>query len=158
MRALAVEFKKISAERASLTCRRPDGSVTWSRVQSFFPPHDLTHFALEKELAQPRGFFGLIAEGWQLDDFAQPGVAARLPPEALAVENLVGHVERLGDELSLAEFSAALADSLTAQKLPPFRALHADELARARTTRLALIAQWRALPIGETLRLEFPVA
>lgn len=157
MRALAVELKKISAERASLACRRPDGTSTWARVHSFFPLHDLAHFAVETELAQRHGFFGLIADGWQLDDFTQPGVAARLPAEALVVENLVGTVERVGDDAPLAEFSAALADSLAAQNLPAFRALTAGELARVRTTRAGLIARWRALPVGETLRLEFPL-
>jgi len=157
MRALVVEFKKISAKRASLSCRRPDGSVTLSRLHAFFPRHDLAHFAVEKELGLARGFFGLIAEGWQLDDFTKPGAAERMPAESLTAENLVGTVERLGDELPVAEFSAALADSLAAQKLPPFRALRADELARVRATRAALIAQWRALPVGETLRLEFPL-
>ena len=158
MRALVVELKKISAERASLCCRRPDGSATWSRLPSFYPLHDLGHFAVEKELALPRGFFGLIAEGWQLDDFTQLGVAARLPPDSIVVENIVGTVERLGRNESLAEFSAALAASLAGQKLPAFRELRADELARVRATRAALIAQWRALPVGETLRLEFPLA
>src|SRR5471030_985883 len=98
MRALVIELKKISAERASLTCRRPDGSATWARVHSFFPLHDLTHFAVETELALSRGFFGLVAAGWQLDDFTQPGVAARLPPESLVAENVVGTVERVGGE------------------------------------------------------------
>ena len=157
-RTLQIELKKISAERSSLTCRRPDGSVTWSRVHSFFPLHDLTHFAVESELGLQQGFFGLIAAGWDLADFMQPGVAARLPVEGLLAENLVGTVERLGDDLSEAEFSAALTDSLTAQSLPPFRALAAAELARIRARRAALLAQWRALPAGETLRLEFPLA
>ncbi len=155
--ALQIEWKKISAERASLTCRRPDGSATWSRLSNFFPLHDLAHFAVETELGLARGFFGLIAEGWPLDDFTQPGVAARLPPESLVAENVVGTIERLGDEASLEEISAGLAASLAAQNLPAFRALRSDELARARATRRALTKQWRALPIGETLRLEFPL-
>ena len=156
-RTLQVELKKISAERASLTCRRPDGSATWSRVHSFFPLHDLTHFAVESELGLQQGFFGLVAAGWDLADFTSPGVAARLPTEALTTENIVGTVERLGDDLSPAEFATALADSLAAQNLPPHRELAADELARIRATRAALIAQWRTLPVGDTLRLEFPL-
>lgn len=158
MRSLHIELKKISAERASLTCRRPDGTATWSRVHSFFPLHDLAHFAVESELGLRQGFFGLIASGWNLEDFTQPGAAARLPAEGLMAENLVGAVERLGDDLSETEFSAVLTDSLTAQELPPFRLVAAHELAVIRTKRAALIAQWRALPIGETLHLEFPLA
>jgi hypothetical protein len=154
-RALQIELKKISAERASLACRRPDGSVTWSRVPSFFPFHDLTHYVVESELGLQQGFFGLIAAGWELVDFTEPGVAARLPSEALVAENLVGTVERLGDDSSVAEFANALADSLTTQNLPAFRALSAAELTRIRSKRHTLMAQWRALPVGETLRLDF---
>jgi hypothetical protein len=157
-RTLQIELKKISTERASLTCRRPDGSVTWSRVHSFFPLHDLTHFAVESELKLRQGFFGLVATGWDLTAFTRPGVAAQLPAEGLVAENLVGTVERLGDDLPPAEFAAALADSLAAQNLPAFRILAADELARIRSTRRALIAQWHSLPAGETMRLSFPLA
>ncbi len=127
-------------------------------MHSFFPFHDLTHFAVETELKQARGFFGLIAEGWALDDFTQPGVAARLPRESLVVENLVGTVERVEATAPLEEFQSALADSLAAQNLPAFRVLAVDELARVRATRAALLQQWRALPVGETLRLAFPLA
>jgi len=73
------------------------------------------------------------------------------------VENLVGTVERVGPEVTVAEFSAALADSLRAQNLPDFRVLTAAELTRVRDRRATLIAQWHALPVGETLRLEFPL-
>src|SRR4051812_25497456 len=97
-RSLQIELKKISAERASLTCRRPDGTATWSRVALFFPLHDLTHFAVESALGLREGFFGLIAAGWELADFTKPGVAARLPAEGLVVENIIGTIERLGDD------------------------------------------------------------
>lgn len=157
VRALGVELKKISADRASLCCRRPDGTATWARVHPFFPQHDLTHFAVETELTLLRGFFGLIAEGWQLDDFTQAGGAARLPAESLVVENLVGTVERIESDAPLGDFDSALTTSLSAQNLPAFRALRADELTRVRATRAALIAQWSALPIGETLCLSFPL-
>ncbi len=157
-RLLQIELKKVSAERSALTCRRPDGTATWLRVPSFFPLHDLTHFAVESELGLREGFFGLIAAGWNLEDFTQAGVAARLPVEGLLAENLVGNIERLDDDLSETEFSAALTDSLTAQGLPPYRRVAAVELARIRAQRAALIVQWRALPVGETLRLAFPIA
>jgi len=154
--SLHLVLKKISADRSALSCRRADGTVTWARTAPFFPAHDLTHFAVESVLAWPRGFFGLIAEGWQLGAFAEPGVAARLPRESLVAENLVGHIERLGDETTVGDFNSALAASLVAQDLPPFRALTAAELTCIRTTRSALLARWKALPMGETLELDFP--
>ena len=78
MSSLQVNLKKISAEKSSLHCRRADGSVTWSRVHAFYPGHDLTHFAVETGLGLRQGFFGLIAGGWELSDFIQKSVAAKL--------------------------------------------------------------------------------
>ena len=54
-----------------IACTRADGSVTWQKSASaaFFPVHDLTHFAVETELGHRRGFYGLVAEGWNFNDF-----------------------------------------------------------------------------------------
>lgn len=152
---LHIELKKISVDRAALSCQRADGTVTWSRVSAFFPTHDLTHYAVESTLGFRHGFFGLIAEGWHLADFTQPGVAARLPREALVAENIVGHVERLGTEMPLEEFQSALDDTLAAHKLPPFE-LSLEGYERLAETRRALLADWAALPVGETLTVDFP--
>jgi hypothetical protein len=151
---LHVELKKISPERAALSCRRADGSVTWSRVSAFFPAHDLTHYAVESTLGFRRGFFGLIAEGWHLADFTQLGVAERLPREALVVENIVCLVERISTDLPLTEFQAALDDVLIAHHLPPFQ-ISLEGYERLAAARANLLLDWAAVPTGETLALDF---
>ena len=55
---------------------RADGSATWQRTLgatgAFLPSHDLTHYAVETLLGHTRGFYGLVADGWDLDSFAAP--------------------------------------------------------------------------------------
>ena len=70
-----------------LRCVRADGSLTWQkqtdRHAAFFALHDLTHFAVETTLGYARGFFGLIAEGWDFEDTGGKGARGPLPPEAI---------------------------------------------------------------------------
>jgi hypothetical protein len=157
MPSLQVNLKKISAEQSSLHCRRRDGSVTWSRVHPFYPGHDLSHFAVETALSLRQGFFGLIGEGWELADFIQKSVAARLPVEAFWAECAVGVTELLAQPAppTLAEWQDALDQSVAGQKLPPFRRVTAAEYARLNSLRAALLQRWAVLPIGDTLTLDF---
>ena len=39
-------------------------------------------------------FFGLVASGWSIDEFGEPGASKRLPPEARWAEILVGILDR----------------------------------------------------------------
>ena len=154
---MQVNLKKISAETASLHCRRSDGTETWSRVHPFYPTHDLSHFAVETALGLRQGFFGLVAGGWELADFIQKSVAARLPTEAFWTECAVGVTELLGVTAtpSLAEWTSALAQSVAGQQLPPFRTVTAGEYARMNALRADLLRMWAVLPAGGTLTLEF---
>jgi hypothetical protein len=55
-----------------------------------FALHDLTHYAVETALGYRRGFFGLIAEGWDIEETTGETPRGSLPPEALEVERIVG--------------------------------------------------------------------
>lgn len=157
MAPLQINLKKISDEQSSLNCRRADGTVTWSRMHPFYPRHDVSHFAVETVLGLRQGFFGLIAEGWELADFIQKRVAARLPTEAFWAECAMGVTELLGQAAppALTAWQEALDQSVAGQKLPPFRRVTADEYAQLNALRATVLARWAALPIGETLSLEF---
>src|SRR6185437_11388716 len=69
-REMKIQFTKKADGSAVFKCVRPDGSVTWQKQEgkhaAFFPLHDLTHYAVETELGFRRGFYGLIAEGWEI--------------------------------------------------------------------------------------------
>ncbi|MEK0431686.1 MAG: hypothetical protein RL139_1490 [Gemmatimonadota bacterium] len=157
---LRIEIKKTHDGRPSLACVRADASRTWARVHPFLPTHDLAHYAVESVLGIDDAFFGLIAQGWAIDDFASPGAVRRLPAAAMYVERIVGYVER-GMAPDAAALASALALDGTTAAAPTaaggeFPAVTETQLAAITALRAACIAEWRALPPGETMRLTFP--
>jgi hypothetical protein len=156
-----IELKKGRDGPTTLACVRPDGTRTWGKVDRFFPVHDLTHCAVESVLGFKEAFFGLAASGWNIDDFTAPGVASRLPPEAVWAESIVGllDLERgTGTEWTVEEFNTALAESLRGQGRAAFRLITPDELARTRGLRNALQARWEAVQPGGVLTVPFPAS
>lgn len=153
--ALILELKKAKDGRPSLACVRPDGSRTWAKVHPFFPLHDLTHCAVESVLGFDQAFYGLIAGGWELDDFSAPGASHRSPLQALWAEHVVGLLER-GLGASAAELDAALTATLPPELAAGRPVVSDAQLAEIATLRLELAARWQALPPGETLSVAFP--
>ena len=157
--ALRVQLKKGRDGPSTLACVRSDGSRTWGKVHPFFPVHDLTHCAVESVLRLDEAFFGLLQSGWEIDDFAARGVAARLPPQAILAECIVGmlDLERAnGRPFSTRDFGDGLALALAAQGLVTPPPLTEPILASIRRLRDQLEARWLALQAGDTLEVEFP--
>src|SRR5436190_8612122 len=106
---ITIRIKKNPDGRTSLSCTRADGTTTWQRQQggqaAFFPRHDLTHYAVETVLGHRHGFYGLVADGWDLTDFGSPWPRGRIPSEAVLSEMIVGFLdlERASGELARAE-------------------------------------------------------
>jgi hypothetical protein len=157
-----IRLKKTGDGRPVVTAVRADGSTTSGRLGAgdFGAVHDLAHFAVETALGLRSGFYGLLAQGWAISDFAAKGAAARLPDEAIVAECLVGQITNGvfgGPAMSAADFFwhvraavAALRPNATVPELDEagFRAL--------RASLDALLARWHALPPGATLGLDFP--
>jgi len=147
---LQIDIARRPDGSTALRCTRADGSVTWQKQTTqaaFFVLHDLTHYAVETTLGCRRGFFGLIAEGWDAEDTTGKGARGKLPMEAVEVEQLVGlfDSERGSGTLWTAdEFNAFAPRRLTQEQILHVRAL------RAR-----LFEQWFALQPGEKLELQF---
>src|SRR5271169_6570573 len=90
---LGIQMTKRADGGFVLRCVRADGSATWQKQgghAAFFALHDLTHFAVESTLGYERGFFGLIAQGWEIEDTTGKGSRGHLPPDAVEVERIVG--------------------------------------------------------------------
>jgi hypothetical protein len=159
---LIIELTKQKDGSAVLRCIRNDGSVTWQKQEgtnaAFFPLHDLTHYAVETELGFRRGFYGLIAEGWEISETTGKTPRGALPTEALQVEYLVSafSAERASGSPSAAEdFNELTATFAAAKDLPNPRHLSDEELDRVRCRFNELATKWRALPAGATMQLPF---
>lgn len=155
---MRVQITKKTDGSGVLRCVRDDGSVTWQkqsdRHAAYFSFHDLTHFAVETTLGFRRGFFGLIAEGWDIEDTTGKGARGRLPREAALAEMTVGlfSAERASSAIwTLKEFNELAAQT----GVPP---LTEDQIVRVKKKRSEVFQQWEAVAPGGTLELEFDVA
>lgn len=162
MSALLIRITRRNDGASVLHCARADGSVTWQRQQgaqaAFFPSHDLTHYAIERTLGYRRGFYGLIAEGWEIADTEGKGARGPLPSDAIEVEHLVGamDLERAGTVCWTADALNAQAATFAADGgRPAPRIITAEELARVRSCARELYARWARIAPGESLELAF---
>jgi hypothetical protein len=161
MPALRIQFTKKKDGAVIFRCVRSDGSVTWQRQEGthaqFFPLHDLTHYAVETVLGHRRGFYGLVAGGWDVTDFGTPWPRGPLPADAEPTEFIVGmfDLERAtGEAVTAADITAnvAAANVPAAARHP---ALTQRDLDRIRALRSRLFDRWYSLEPGGTLELEF---
>lgn len=159
---LTLQFAKRKDGGALLRCIRADGSATWQRQDdnraAFFPLHDLIHYAVETELGFGRGFFGLIADGWEITDTTGQGARGPLPDEAIEVEYIVSALgaERAGGSVCTAEEFNHLASTFAKTRgRPEPRPLTDADLTKVRSHIDELFVRWRALAAGATLELRF---
>lgn len=160
---MTIQFKKNNSKPSTLTCIRADGSRTWDKLQVGFESHDLAHFAIETELGFTNAFYGLLAKGYDIQDFALPIeqrpkelISKNLPAESLQTEHianllLIGHYQKdiSSDFINqlkgiLKESDLAFPEILTPERLKKINS-HFEEL----------ILKWDALGEGETLELRF---
>lgn len=160
MDGLRVLLTKRADGAVLLRCIRADGSETWQKVAArhaaHFPVHDLTHYAVERELDIHDAFFGLIAAGWSLEETEGKGARGALPEGAIFVENLVGlfDMERAGGTpWNASEFNDALAAKARQEGRPAPRTLEEAELSRIRQRRADLFRSWETLAPGETFEV-----
>ncbi len=152
MPAVTLELKKKSDGATILTFVRADGSRTSSPIgdaRGFGPVHDLSHYAVESVLGMSRGFIGLCAEGWTVEDF-EKDAKANIPLEAGVAEVVAGAISRMeitSQWLSLDEFNWSMAEA--AFKID---AVRYDAIRRAI---VRLRADWNALAPGATMSLRF---
>jgi hypothetical protein len=162
---LSIRIKKNADGSAALTLTRADGSVTWQRQRGaqgqFFPRHDLTHFAVETSLGHRRGFYGLVADGWNITDFGTPWPRGPIPDDADPSELIVGLLDAeraTGERWAASDFNDKIAayyrDHFAGA---PTRTLSDDDLARIRRRRADLFAAWDAVQPGQALELTFQI-
>jgi hypothetical protein len=146
---LQVEIVKRADGAGVLRCTRADGSVTWQKQRqgAFFALHDLTHFAVETTLGLRHGFFGLIDEGWEIDETDGKGHRGGLPPDAMIAEWIVGLLD--AERASAAEWTAEEFRAGRLQTAP----VTDEDLRRIQDQRRQLFKQWAGVEPGSVLKL-----
>lgn len=147
---LRIELSKQADQAITLRCIRADGSITLEKQTKHaghFVLHDLTHYAVETVLRSRQGFFGLIDEGWDIDDTTGKGKRGSLPSETVEVERIVGlfDSERGSGVLWTAEEFNGFAP----------RVLSTEEIQGVRALRGTLFQKWFAIGANEKLQLTF---
>jgi hypothetical protein len=159
---MRVEIRKASDGSGLLRCTRADGSIAWQKQKRHglhFAFHDLTHFAVESTLGFRKGFFGLIAGGWDIEDTTGKGARGAIPAEAVEVESLVGTLDAeraCGALLSAEEFNEMAARQASNSGRPQPRSLSEAEIQAVRKRRSELFRQWLDTKEGTELVLAFP--
>lgn len=159
---LRVQITKRAGGGAVLNCTRADGTVTWQKQEGpngvFFPYHDLTHYAVETVLGFRHAFYGLLADGWTIDDTGGKGARGRLPAGAILVEHIVGLFDserRSLATMTAAEFNALLAGFLAEKRIDVSRTVTDAELDAVRARTRELFRSWKAIAEGGVLELPF---
>lgn len=150
---MLIEIVKRGDGAGVLRCTRDDGTVAWQKQErhgQFFALHDITHYVVETTLGLREAFFGLINQGWEIDDTTGKGSRGPLPPDAGTAEYIVGllDAERASATTwSIKDFDESLPESVPKPS--------ASDLAAIRQRRDELFAQWAAAPPGGILQLTF---
>lgn len=143
--------------------RRADGTSTWQRrtgaTGRFFALHDLTHFAVETTLGLRRAFYGLVQDGWGLDDFGPPWPRGPRPTEALRAEVIVGSFAAAWASSVIpnaADCNTGMDSCVAERGISPLQHVTDDEMLRIREALAPRLRAWNELPAGETMELHFP--
>lgn len=153
------QLKKRGGGEAIITLVRDDGTSTSGQLgqAGFGAVHDLTHYVVETTLPSRAGFFGLLADGWNIADFERKGAAHHIPDAAIAVECLVGQLSNIvfnGRALAAEEFNWLVAEALRGVR-PNATAPTVDEAALSDMVAqlTALTRRWRELSPGGAIEL-----
>ena len=166
MAELTIRWTKKRDGTFTMQCLRANGTGTWSRSRPgdfFFAHHDLSHYAIETTLNLKRAFWGLVAEGWELEDFGTPWPRGPIPTEAVSdatlTETCAGMMDlarATGERPDATQLNASISDYYANNGMKHSRRISQDELNTIWKTYSQLAQQWDTLPLGESMELCFP--
>ncbi len=172
---MLIVVTRIDANRYVTVVKRDDGAKLQVPGYGFMRPlpHDLGHYVVETTLKLSRGFWGSVADGAKLSGMVlvegrqKPHAEARAKATLKAnaaylseAERLVACFETLVDS-SLDRDSQA-AEARLREVLDGFyhrtRPISRSDIAKICAAWRAMQSQWEALPIGDSLHLEWKLA
>ncbi len=155
---MQLRISKYLEKPHTLLYRRDDGTETWMASEEFFVRHDLSHYAIEKTLGYRKAFLGMLNAGMDIKAFEDRNTRLQLEVSAEAgwAENMPNLFLMGTAQGEVNDFNAVLTESFVrigAAAAPTY--LSDEEIAAIRSLLKRLLADLAALPVGETLVLEF---
>ena len=155
---MEIRFLKKKNGKHVLTCKRNDGSSTWSHLDAFFLRHDLMHYSVETTMQFKTAFYGMIAKGISTTEFDLPKEQRniKLSDETIYAEHIVNLAMIENREGKFDDFNIQFRESLqqSNSSLNPV-IVKEEQLEKMHTTYNKLIAEWNKLHKGESLTLHF---
>jgi hypothetical protein len=110
--------------------------------------HDLTHYCVEVELELTQGFWGLINQGYKMEQLG--GKTNELTEELRKIEHVVGATQSVYAGYMLPEIFMENMKVIDYTLPPAFleKAIHRIQ---------SVMNAWNYLPVGKTLELEFNI-
>ncbi len=135
-----------------LLCTRRNGTQTQGDLGPGLPDQDLAHYVVEIELNMGEGFFGLINQGYTIQQLGDPAIIATLPPEALAAEVLTRNLQALSNgAVAQKDFIASVEAELP--RAP--KGLTDEASTRMLQTYITLLNSWEQVAEGAALELRW---
>ena len=155
---MQIRFTKGKDKPDTLHCIRADGSETWTRLkQGFGAQHDLAHYAVETVLGFDQAFFGLLAQGRSIEEFAETDDRSWLGEQGLLAETIVMTLQYEAAGVAATEtFFEMVEDACRGLGIATPTALTPATLAALRERYGELLLQWAVTPPGGRLELDFP--
>ncbi len=139
---------------------RDNGTETWMHSDDFFVRHDLSHYALEKQLNYKTAFNGMLNNGMDIKDFEnrEKRAALTVTDEAYYAENmanlfLIEIAQGLFDDFNTVQQQAFVSFN----NLFPVITITEEKINSIRGHLRTLLQQWNELLSGETMELNFDV-
>ncbi len=160
---MTILFTKETHKPSTLSCQRADGSRTFTKLNPAIEIHDLAHYVVEVELGFNNAFYGLLAQGYDIQDFELPIeerpeelIPVNLSDEALQTEHIVNLLQvHLSEQDGNFDVLASLKIILKENNLPFPELLTQEKLDGIFKKLRMLYARWMDLGQGDALELTF---
>ncbi len=160
--SLSIRIKKGKNSQSTMTVIRKNGTKTYSKLPYNFEIHDIAHFVVEKQLKLTDSFYGLLAQGYQIQDFQLPKEERpkalwpqNIPEEAIIVEHIVNllTIDYLHTDAKM-NLSKELETILKEKKLFFDKLPDSAKIGTIQKELGQLMTKWNKLNGGEELVLE----
>jgi hypothetical protein len=153
---MELRITKKQGKPHTIAYERNNGSITWMPANDFFVLHDLSHFAIEKELGYTTAFMGMLNNGMDIKDFEdrEKRKSITISREASYAENMANLFLTEKMQGNFSDFNAVLASAfvnMAADTELPL--LKETEIENVRNAFANLVQKWNKLAVGETLAL-----